>query len=311
MERKKNIIMVFGKPRKESDPFWDFKNKRSVYYYYFKHGHKMGHNMFLSNGLDMHDSSYTFINPLMFDGKKFIHIKKTVIADYIFDRSASLKFPTSDINKVLNPINFKLLCASKIEMYKLLHRHMPKTYFIRNNKELEDACKKITNNNMYVLKPSNGLGGKDILFDTAKNLTNQSLKHGKDYILQEFIDTSSGIPSITKNRHDLRIVVLNNEVVWMTLRTPKGDNLLANVAQGGQIIDITNVDLPDFINELISTTQEIIKNNYSSPLLYSIDIGVEHDNAYIFELNDQIGFPTEQMPSCKLFINKLLTILSN
>jgi hypothetical protein len=46
-------------------------------------------------------------------------------------------------------------------------------------------------------------------------------------------------------------------------------------------------------------------------LIYSIDIGVEDEKPYLFELNDQIGFPAKNMPTVDKFIDKLLNQLES
>ncbi len=310
MDKSKKLLMVFGKQRSMPDPFFHFKQKRSVYYDFFKMGHNRGYEMFLANGLDGYKGGYTFENTLFFDGTKFIHHNTSINADYIIDRSASFVFPNPQMTKVFNPIDFKLFCASKINMYKLLADFMPKTFFIKSTSGLKKICASINNDRLYVLKPSTGLGGKGIIFGTATELAQQILEPAKDYVLQEFIDTSHGISHITESHHDLRVVLLNDKIVWITVRIPKNGSLLANVAQGGTIRDITNEALPLCVIKTVSAVQKTIAKKYSQPLLYSIDMGIENGCAYVFELNDQIGFPSENMPSSKNFIKSLVETMS-
>ena len=302
--------MVFGKQRSMPDPFFYFKQKRSVYYDFFKIGHDAGYKMFLANGLDCYQDGYTFVNTLLFDGTKFTPYNASMTADFIIDRSASIIFPGAKMTKILNPINFKLFCASKINMHRLLADFMPKTFFIKNAIDLKNICASINDDRLYVLKPSTGLGGKGIIFGTATKIKHQKIEPYKEYVLQEFIDTSCGAPHITDSRHDLRVVLLNDKVVWITVRVPKKGSLLANVAQGGTIRDITTETLPLCVIKTVAAVQEIIAKNYDQPLLYSIDMGIENDRAYVFELNDQIGFPSENMPSHKNFIKNLVGTMS-
>jgi glutathione synthase/RimK-type ligase-like ATP-grasp enzyme len=302
--------MVFGKKRSMPDPFFHFKQKRSVYYDFFKMGHTAGHDMFLANGLHCHIDGYTFADTLLYNGKKFIQHNENITADFILDRSGSLAFPGDKLIRVLNPLQFKSFCASKIAMHTILADVMPKTFFIRSTIDLQNICLLLDEHHTYVLKPSTGLGGKGIIFGTPTEISRQSIEIDKEYVLQEFVDTSRGIPHITDSYHDLRVVLLDNKIVWITVRTPKKDSLLANVAQGGTIRDITDEALPACVVKTVSTVKNIITKNYSQPLLYSIDMGVSNGRAYVFELNDQIGFPNETMFSCKKFTRKLVETMS-
>jgi len=92
------------------------------------------------------------------------------------------------------------------------------------------------------------------------------------------------------------------------VRTPKKGSFLANVAQGGKIKEIPLEKLPKKVITAVRKTQKRIDRKYNFPI-YSIDFGLQKDRPYIFELNDQIGFPRATMRSHKKFIEGLLVSL--
>jgi len=60
----------------------------------------------------------------------------------------------------------------------------------------------------------------------------------KKYIVQEFIDSSGGIPKIASGIHDLRVAVVNMKPVWCHVRIPPSGSFKANAASGGSLIEV-------------------------------------------------------------------------
>ena len=87
---------------------------------------------------------------------------------------------------------------------------------------------------MVVLKPLSESGGKNVRI-AKKRSAFPKIKIGQDYIVQEFIDSSKGIPGLTEGAHDLRVVLVNEKIIYSHIRKPKTNCLLANVALGGTI----------------------------------------------------------------------------
>ncbi len=309
---KKKLVMFFGKRRSEPDPFLTLGNKRSVYYDFFDKGLELGLRVFLANGRESYRKGLVFENVLEYKGKEiFEKNKEEITADFVYDRSGGISFPNKKISsKVINGIEFKKICCDKFKTYKFLgDSYMKKTYSIKNIIELKEMFKKINLNNKYFLKPKDGLGGKGIFFGYAKDLLSINLNKKDCYVLQEFIDTSSGIEGIVKGLHDLRIVFIGEKIVWSHVRSPREGTFLSNVSQGGRIIEIDPKRIPKKILEKATLIQKLITSKYGKSI-FSIDFGIENGEPFVFELNDRIGFPTEKMESKTIFINELYNLLS-
>lgn len=306
---RKKIVMFFNKEKSEKNPFASFGDKEDVYFDFFKQGYAAGLDMYLASKEKNYLSGLDFKDPLFFDGKKF---KKTVMkikVDAIYDRSGGLKFPSTAISsKVLNPFSFKSLCYSKNKMYKALSSFMPKSFEIKNQNNFEKKLKLFSKNELVVIKPSSGLGGKGIIIDTASNIKKLNYSIEKETVLQKFVDTSSGIKNIVRGRHDLRVVIVFGKIIFASIRTPKGDGLLANVAQGGKIKELPLEKIPLAVKKNVLKIQKIIDKKFDYPI-YSVDFGIENGKPFVFELNDQIGFPSRKMKSYKLFNAALIKSL--
>lgn len=309
MREKKKFVVYYRKEKFPPDPFADFGEKRDVHYALFVAGYKKGHDMFISSGSDSYKNGLTFAKNLLFDGEKFVPFEGNIVADAVLDRSAGMYFPKEDISsKVLNGISFKKLCADKFATYKYLGELVAKTYLIENQEDFQKNLKNFSNDELVVFKPVDGMQGKGIIIDVASNVRKVKLEDGQKYILQKFVDTSDGIEGIVEGFHDLRVVIVEGEIVWCHVRKPKAGTYLANVALGGSIEEIEINRIPPYIIDAVHKIQNMIDNKYNMPL-YSIDFGVCGKIPYVFELNDQIGFPRISMKGKDFFIDNIIKSL--
>lgn len=301
--------MFFNKKKPEEDPFHDFGGKRLAYYAFFKRGTLVGLDMYLASREKNYLGGLKFKDPLFFTGKKFIKTKGSIVADAIYDRSGGLKFPSKKISaKVLNNIAFKAICFDKNKMQRIIGKFMPKSFKIKNQSDFDKKVNLFSKKEIVVVKPSTGFGGKGIIIDTPENIFASGLIIKKEYVLQKFVDTSYGIKGLTKGRHDLRIVIVDGKMIYACLRTPQGNNYLANVAQGGEIREIPLNKVPTAVKNYVNRIKIILDKKFGYPV-YSIDFGIEKGKPFVFELNDQIGFPSTKMRSYPLFIKALIKSL--
>jgi hypothetical protein len=308
---RKKIAMYFNLEKDSNDPLDFFGAKKEVYQYFFEYGRSQNLDMFIAAGKDNYLGQMNFKNLLFFDGDIFSKKNESILIDAIYDRSGGIGFPPEGISyKTLNTRDFKILCYDKNMMYDYFGEFMPKSFRINNKKDFFEKLSLFKKNEMVVLKPTSGLGGKGIFIDSPSNL--KKIDDGifkKEHVLQEFVDTSCGIPGITSGRHDFRVVIVGGEIVLAHVRTPKEGSLLANASQGGTIKEVLLNKIPEKILEVVEKVQDKIDKKFNFPV-YSIDFGVScKGDPYIFELNDQIGFPAPKMKNSKFFIENLIKSL--
>lgn len=302
--------MYFHKRKLSRDPFSKLGIKREVYHYFFRRGKEMGFDTYIASGKENYLGELRFKDPFFYDGRKFVPEDKIIMMDAAYDRSGGISFPPKEINKkVLNRRSFKILCNDKNKMYELLGDFMPKSFEIKNVQNFKTKVRQFNPDDLAVLKPARGLCGKGIIINKAKNISREKLvKKYFPYVLQEFVDTSFGIKNITPGKHDLRIIIVDGKMVLAHVRTPKKGSYLANVAQGGKIKELPIQRIPKRVTETVREVQKIIDKKFNYPV-YSIDFGISNGKPYIFELNDQIGFPSAKMKNYKKFIDGLLVSL--
>ncbi len=242
-----------------------------------------------------------------FENGKFFLSSGVLKIDLVYDRTGGVVFPVeNDKLNVINERNFKLLACDKFATYKTIGEYMPQTFWIENPEELPGILSNIKSD-LVVLKPSNGLKGIGIFIGPK----NEALKFKFDgkynrYIAQEFIDTSNGINGITPGMHDLRIVIINNRPIWCHVRVPANGSLLANAAQGGSLTEVDYEEIPQSIKNVVDQVSKLFSEKFDNPI-YSLDFGMnKKGKPYIFEINDQMGFPKWEMKKRDKFLNELV-----
>lgn len=248
----------------------------------------------------------------LFCGGQFLPIKKAIKVDLVYDRTGGVKFPPSEEVAVVNRRNFKLFCWDKWQAYQTLSEFMPQTFWVGEKGNLASVLPKIKTA-WVVLKPFNGLKGIGIFIGSKKEAASFGfLEKYPQYIAQEFIDTSSGVTGITKGLHDLRVAVINGKVTWSHVRVPPRGSFQANVARGGSIKEIDyQRQVPDGVKRIVEQITTRFFKEYDNPI-YSLDFGVDKTGKpFIFEINDQIGFPRWEMTARDEFLQELVKNFSS
>jgi len=249
----------------------------------------------------------------LFCKDQFLKTKKTIKIDLIYDRTGGVKFPLEeDSTAVVNRRDFKLLCWDKWQAYQILSKFMPQTLWVGKKDNLVSVLPKIKTD-WVVLKPFNGLKGVGIFIGPKKEaLEFKFLGKSPQYIAQEFIDTSGGIKGVTSKLHDLRVVIVNRKVIWSHVRIPSPGSFKANVAHGGNIKEVNyQKQVPEEVKRIVNPIAKRFFEKYDNPI-YSLDFGIDKAKGpFIFEINDQIGFPLWEMKARDKFLKELVKNLTS
>jgi glutathione synthase/RimK-type ligase-like ATP-grasp enzyme len=294
------IVIFWGKPTGPVDtldphPYARIGKKKAVYDQLFLELSKQA-DVYAAVGYENYPKPLFFTEAYRFLGPdSFEKVIGGILADAVYDRSAKMTFPgQSELEniKVVNSSDFKRFSNNKWELYQEFPEFCPKTRFAETKNYYLEALKKLNPENMYVVKPYNGFKGKGIMFGNPDQLMDYPFEI--PVIIQDFKETSDGIPGHVKGRHDLRVAVVNGEIVWATIRQPAGKNLLANVYQGGSIKEIEIASIPKSVLPIVEKMSEEFRSKFNNPL-FAIDFGFEEGRPFIYEINDQIGFPLPEM----------------
>ncbi|MBU0998160.1 ATP-grasp domain-containing protein [Patescibacteria group bacterium] len=303
---KKKVGICFSKDFEGQTPLSHIQKKYKVYLRFLDLCQKENWDVFIL-------TRKTYIGNGIFDGVwkfnkgKFNIQREKVKIDLVYDRTGGIVFPFQADNsfKVVNIRDFKILCWDKWKTYKQIGDYMPKTFWVGEFEKLKKVLPRIKTD-WVVLKPINGLKGLGIYVGPKNKAVNFKPSTSKKYIAQEFINTSKGIPGICSDFHDLRVVVVNNKVVWSHVRIPPEGSFKANAARGGILTEVDYKKVPSCIKDIVEIISEKFYEKYDNPI-FSIDFGiVGGKKAFVFEINDTIGFPLWEMKNRDLFLTELV-----
>src|SRR3989344_5222231 len=303
----KNIDMAFSREFVGEDPLAHIGVKKPVYVKFLELCMLRGWNAYVLTR-KTYKGNGIFEGSWKFTGAKFEVIMGPIKMDLVYDRTAGTEFPPEGDESAIwiNRRDFKILAWDKWAAYREIGHYMPQTLLVEDEKEIPVVVDQIKTDRV-ALKPFNGLKGLGIFIgpkNEAKNF--KFTPKYKRYIAQEFVDTSSGISGIVSGMHDLRVVIINGEVVWCHVREPIGESFLANAAQGGNLTEVDYGKIPESIKDIVENISKEFYKKYDNPV-YSLDFGVGKNGVpKIFEINDQMGFPKWEMKNRDNFLNFLV-----
>ena len=295
----KVIGIVFSKPKEYPDPLYPMGLKRPVYEELISKCARDGIKVVIV-------STKSYKGSGLFDwywetdsSGKTIFVDKAIKVDLGYDRSGGLSFPVVDDDfKVVDNYDFKQFAWNKWQAYSLLSKYMPETYLYKDRYNVKT--------DWVVLKPIDGLKGRGIYIGPKNEMDNFELLESRQYIAQEFIDTSKGVSGIASGIHDLRVVVINSKLVWSHIRIPPCGLYKSNVAGGGQLKEVQLDDIPTSVIEIVQKISDMLYNRFDNPI-YSVDFGISSNGRpYVFEINDQMGFPKPEMTNKDKFLDELI-----
>jgi glutathione synthase/RimK-type ligase-like ATP-grasp enzyme len=199
-----------------------------------------------------------------------------------------LRSTVLDTEKRLNNTYLSTLCRDKLKSYEMFPEFVKKTLLL-TSKNLPEI--KNLHTDLVVVKPRYGMEGKNINIVKREDVTDAVLERFKDdeYIVQELIDSSSGIGNILKQRHELRIYIFNGRIQSGYLRVPAEGSYISNISLGAKEKMIDLQDVPDSAFNLIKKVDQQFTDIF--PRMYCIDIMFENGKPWLVELNDTPGFP--------------------
>ena len=298
----KKVMILFGKSDWEKSK--PFSNKDYMYSYeYF-------YDICKTGGIQMYRASYEwydykkhiFKHAWVFEGKggkwkKVNNIKP----DLVYDKTKArmeVYYKKELIGKnypFINDLTFTQLIDDKFTVSLLFEKWCKKNWLVKNKEDLKRFIPKIKTS-LLVLKPLIESGGKGIQI-LNKETAFKKATIDRPYLLQEFIDSSAGVPGVSQKMHDLRLVFVNDKLIYSYIREPQEGSFLANLAQGGSLKIIPEDKLPKTLFPIIQHANEIFAT--FEPRVYSIDFMFdEKKRPWIVELNSMPGlfFTPEEKP---------------
>jgi len=287
-------MILFGKSNwKKAKPFSNKDYQYSYEYFY---------SLCKKNNIQMYRASYEWYDykkqlfkyAWAYEGEGANWKKvKNIQPDLIYDKTKSRlevyykKELISERYPFINDLRFTSLIDDKLTTSLIFDKWSKKSWVIKNFSES---------------------GGKDVQIIDKKN-TSKIKKIEKENIVQEFINSSCGVPGVSKKMHDLRLVFVNNKLIYAYIREPKDGSFLANLAQGGSLVVVPKEKLPKSLQPIVTYANDVFAT--FSPRIYSIDFMFdENKKPWIVELNSMPGlfFTPEEKPYMLEMYQELLDI---
>lgn len=268
----KNVTISGNKPFKGDDTYNKDYQKFIIY------GRKCGVNYLLAPYTQYQNK---FFKQAWIYDKKWQHVKNQKL-DLVFDKvdgqsAFALKKKISRILPLVNDYQFDLLCTDKWLSYKKWPKYFVKTVLGENVK----AIKKFKTD-LVVAKPRTGASGRGIKFINRRNF----IKLPNSYIVQEFIQ--GGKIFNYSGQHDYRLYIVNDKILFSSLRLPVKHKYLANVGRGGKEILFIDKKIPRSILTIYNKIKFDLQKIKTK--VYSLDFMIaENNRAYLVELNTRPG----------------------
>jgi len=307
VKKSRNIVMWLRSTNDHA--ISNFRNRKVLSYNKFFKEISKQDNFRLAFDFDSYIGNGKFKNVAIYKSNKIIMTTDIFKADviYQYNKMVPLSFSAEKI-LITNTPEFRNFCSPKINTYNYMPEFFPKTYLALNKKELLKSIGKIKTKKV-VLKPNKGSNGDHVYIFDKNNINIDLIPEEKLYdfgfLIQEFIDTSTGIPTIASSYHDLRIITHGSRISLCHIRQPQKGSLVSNSHKGALITEINIDSIPKFILDFYHKVHNKIIKKYPYPL-YSMDIGIDKDGPKLIELNSHTAFPGDNFKCMNRFINNLI-----
>lgn len=280
----KRIAIYFSDPDPEGPPFQN-AGYRAAYVSLSACIQQRGGECFVVRGRESFLGAGTFTHGWRLDAHGSMHlVQGPPRVDVVYNKGES--FAGDRRTLLINAPSLDTLCRDKERTLQQWKTIMPRTAVARSFTELKHVLSGHAPDDRIVVKPTHGWGGRGVLISTPADVAQQVQEY--PVLVQEFVDTGSGIPGMVMGNHDLRCVVVNGTIALCTVRTPAEGSLVANLARGASLTIIASDRIPQEPRKIVEGIDSFLRK-YSTRI-YSVDFGRAPDGRwFVFELNPQPG----------------------
>lgn len=284
---KKTIAIYFSDPEPMGYPF-DKSEYLEIYQIIISQLESRGIEVFIVRA-DSYRGNGNFTHGWRFTGPEQLEEVADIKADLIFNRDDKNTIPFITDCNIINHAEFDDLCLDKVRTFEYFPDISPKSASIHSYDQYINTMKSwdFPAGEHVVLKKNFETEGRGIVIEPWDQITVDAYEDWESILLQEFVDSSGGIPGITDTHHDLRVTVVNHKPLNSFVRNPKEGSLLANIGQGGSGRSIGIEEVPAEVLELVSQIDQ--QCSKYEPCLYSADFMLGKRGWKLIELNSRPG----------------------
>ncbi len=222
-------------------------------------------------------------------GDELIASEGEIKVDLIFNRDDKNTIPNIYDCITINKPQFDDICVDKFKTFELFPEISPKTGYVHTFEACHHELQiwNLDPNDLVVLKKNFETEGRGIYIIPAKDVQKDLYQDWTDIIIQEFIDSSVGLPGLSSGLHDLRITVIGGVPINSFVREPKKGSYLANISQGGSGTSIDLEEVPKEVIKLVSDINTVV--DQFCPIIYAADFMNSPKGFKLVELNSRPG----------------------
>ncbi len=299
----KKVAVYFTAPEEDGYPF-NKEEYRESYRDLARMVERKGGQFFIVRGLKTYLGKMTFSRYWKFEQNQFVFHNEPITVDSLYDKGED--FPPDRDVRFLNDPAFDALCSDKEKTALMFPSIVPKTVVAYTPADLPIVLDRLRTD-MVVAKPIDGAEGRGIFIESKTDIAKHITQF--PYLLQEYIDTSHGIPGLIEGLHDFRMISINGEIVVCYIRTPAAGLRISNISMGGKETEVLLEDIPKDALELYK--QVDAKFTQYPQRVYTVDVARDADGTWkLIELNGKPGLsPLSTGENYKQFYEKLVNLL--
>lgn len=310
---EKTVLVLFGKGDQHAEIPFNNSEYQVAYELLYTMCEEQGIRMCRASYEWYDDQENVFTSAWVFDTKNQAwRMVQNITPDLIYDKTATgaeahaRKLVIAQTYPFLNDLNFTKLIDDKFLTSLIFSKWSKKCWYISSQSELESILPSIETKKI-VVKPVGDSGGRGVFIVDKNDLSN--VEFTQETIVQEFIDSSQGIPGICESTHDLRLVFVGEKLIYAYTREPQTGSFLANVSLGGTLTIVSVEDVPQSLEPVLAFVHAAF--DAFPDRVFTVDFMFdEHGKPWIVECNSMPGlfYTASEKPFMIDFYKELIQV---
>ncbi len=221
--------------------------------------------------------------------KTYVAINAPIVINLIWNRDSKNTIPLIVDCPILNHHTLDEICRDKLLTFNTFKTISPKTYLIHRFSDLKHILPKIKTDKV-VFKPRFGEQSIGVNIESKHDLRKDLYADWTDTLMQEFLDSSIGIPNLVDGLHEINIAMVNGLIAGARIKQPPKGKYISS-ATGAIIGKTWGIPITQIPEQLLKISNEIDLKFSSFPIrLFRADYVYTKDNGYkLIEINSRPG----------------------
>ncbi len=218
--------------------------------------------------------------------QKFVTIEKSIHVDLLWVRGSKNTHRKINDIPTCNSKEIDGLCRDKLATYNLFKAFSPRTYIAHSYTEAKEILQKFTSKKI-ITKPRYGEKSEGVHLIDVDKVEETLYDDWKNILLQEYLDSSGGIPGLFEGTHELKVWLINGEVAGARYKRLHEGHIISSQtrATSGPNTPIDVQKLEPSLHDAIDSIKTALQNNH--PSLVRADFVRTEDGYRLIELNSR------------------------